>query len=95
MKPLTLRKSGRLLSPPQTKRLRSGFVVLKPGQSVGEHTTGKREEIIIVLKGTARLLANRKNKKIKATSVAYNPPHTVHNVTNCGKNALQYIYVVS
>ncbi|MFH1207633.1 MAG: cupin domain-containing protein [Patescibacteria group bacterium] len=94
MKIIPLRKPGRLLYPPRTKRLRAGFNVLKPGQSVGEHTTGRHEEILIILKGTALLLANGKKKKIKAGNVAYNPPRTVHNVTNSGKHILRYIYIV-
>ncbi len=88
-------KRGQLFSPPITKKIRSGFQILKPGQSVGEHTTGNREEIIIVLKGTAMLLANGKKQKVKANNIAYNPPRTLHNVTNCGKEVLQYIYLVA
>ncbi|MFA6553042.1 MAG: cupin domain-containing protein [Patescibacteria group bacterium] len=95
MKIKKLTHRGTLYAPPQTKRMRSGLSVLKPGESVGEHSTGKHEEILIILKGTALLLANGNKKKLRAGYVAYNPPHTIHNVTNCGAGILRYVYIVA
>jgi hypothetical protein len=42
---------------PQTAGLRSGFVRLKPGESVGWHTTGINEEELIILKGRGKRLS--------------------------------------
>src|ERR1035437_7941371 len=36
---------------PQTAGMRSGFVRLKPGDSVGWHTTGQNEESLVILRG--------------------------------------------
>jgi len=34
-------------------------------------------------------------KPVKKGEVAYNPPHTVHNVYNVNDELLKYIYVVA
>ncbi len=39
---------------PQTTGMRSGFVRLKPGATVGWHTTGKNEEALVIFADTAR-----------------------------------------
>ena len=41
---------------PQTAGMRSGFVRLKPGGSVGWHTTGQNEETLVVLRGRGEAL---------------------------------------
>lgn len=41
----------RLIKPDQSVRLHAGYITLQPGESVGEHSTEEREEIIIVLQG--------------------------------------------
>src|ERR1700679_3792925 len=41
---------------PQTTGMRSGFVRLNPGQTVGWHTTGKNEEALVVLHGKGNAL---------------------------------------
>ncbi len=40
-----------LAGPPRTAGMRSGFVRLKPGQTVGWHTTGENEESLVILRG--------------------------------------------
>ena len=45
-----------LFEPPETKKLKSGRVVLNPGEAVGEHSTENKEEILLVLKGTATVI---------------------------------------
>ena len=78
------------------KGLRSGLVTLKPQESVGEHKTEKKEEVIVILKGSA-VISYGKDKKIKAiqNTFVYIPPETVHNVKNSGSKILRYIYVTS
>jgi len=78
------------------KGLRSGLVTLKPRESIGEHKTEKKEEVIVILKGSA-LIHYGKNRKIKApqNTFVYIPPETVHNVTNSGSSKLRYLYVTA
>ena len=76
--------------------LSAGLVVLKPKESVGEHNTKDREEIIIVLKGRARIVFGRKGSFIlKEKSFAYLPCSTKHNVENVGSKALKYTYITA
>lgn len=76
--------------------LSSGLVVLKPKESVGEHSTKDREEIIIVLKGKAKVHYGRKGRFVlKEKSFAYFPCRTKHNVENAGPGALEYTYITS
>jgi len=78
----------------KVKGLRSGLVTLPPGEEVGEHKTEKKEEVIIILKGSATI-CHHKNKSVRVAqhTFVYIPPETLHNVKNCGKKYLQYVYV--
>jgi len=78
------------------KGLRSGLVILKPRESIGEHKTEKKEEVIVILKGSAVIYFG-KSKKIKASqnTFVYIPPEILHNVKNTGSKILRYIYVTS
>ena len=80
----------------KAKGLRSGLVTLKPHELIGEHKTENKEEVIIILKGSATIYFG-KNKKLKAAqnSFAYIPPETLHNVKNSGSKNLQYVYVTT
>ena len=84
-----------LIKPPKSRVLKSGKVLLKPGESVGEHVTEKREEIIIVLKGTATIIAEGSQKTIETKGFCYIKEGVVHNVVNNSKDELEYVYVVS
>lgn len=76
--------------------LSSGLVKLKPKESVGEHSTKDREEIIIILKGKARVCYGRKGRFIlKENSFAYFPAHTRHNLENAGSGLLLYTYITA
>ena len=81
---------------PQTAGMRSGFVRLKPGETVGWHTTGKNEESLIVLhgRGEARI-EGQPPQAFAAPALAYIPPTTRHNVANTGDEILEYVYVVA
>ena len=81
---------------PQTTGMRSGFVRLKPGATVGWHTTGKNEETLVILKGRGEALIEGKAKQtFQAPAFAYIPPETRHNVSNTGSDQLEYVYVVA
>jgi mannose-6-phosphate isomerase-like protein (cupin superfamily) len=81
---------------PETSGMRSGLVTLEPGGSVGEHSTGSKEEAIIILQGKGELSCNG---EVLATAgentLIYVPPETTHDVKNTGEEVLKYVYVVS
>ncbi len=81
---------------PQTAGMRSGFVRLKPGETVGWHTTGSHEEALVILHGEGVALIDGQPKQaFAAPALAYIPPATRHNVQNTGKELLEYVYVVA
>jgi quercetin dioxygenase-like cupin family protein len=81
---------------PQTTGMRSGFVRLKPGATVGWHTTGENEEALVILRGQGEALIDGQAKRtFVAPAFAYIPPETRHNVSNTGKEQLEYVYVVA
>ncbi len=85
-----------LRGPPATVGLRSGYVVLTPGTSVGRHSTEEYEELIVVLGGVGELrLTGQSPLALREGTVAYSPPHTEHDVFNTGKVPLRYLYVVA
>ena len=81
---------------PQTAGLRSGFVRLAPGETVGWHTTGAHEEELVILHGKGEAeIEGRSGLSIGEGMIAYIPPETRHNVKNTGTAALEYVYVVA
>ncbi|HVP48314.1 MAG TPA: cupin domain-containing protein [Bryobacteraceae bacterium] len=81
---------------PQTTGMRSGFVRLKPGETVGWHTTGHNEEALVILHGEgAALIEGQPEAKFHAPALAYIPPETRHNVSTTGSQVLEYVYVVA
>jgi len=81
---------------PQTAGMRSGYVRLKPGETVGWHTTGKNEESLVILtgRGEARF-EGLPPRPFAAPMLVYIPPALKHNVTNTGAETLEYVYVVA
>ncbi len=76
--------------------MRSGFVRLKPGQSVGLHSTREQEEALVVLQGHGQAeVEGRDALPISARMLVYIPPRSRHNVTNTGTETLEYVYVVA
>ncbi len=85
-----------LTGAPQTTGMRSGFVRLNPGQTVGWHTTGKNEEALVVLHGKGNALVDGQPAlPFAAPALVYIPPATRHNVENTGSDPLEYEYVVA
>jgi len=81
---------------PQTAGMRSGFVRLKPRESVGWHTTGRNEEALVILRGHGEaLIEGQAGHAFAAPMLVYIPPATRHNVTNTGDALLEYVYVVA
>jgi quercetin dioxygenase-like cupin family protein len=81
---------------PQTAGMRSGFVRLQPGQSVGWHSTRQNEESLVILRGQGTaLLDGHPAQRFDAPHFLYIPPATRHNVENTGRDVLEYVYVVA
>ena len=85
-----------LTGPPETVTMKSGFVVLSPGHSVGNHSTLNHEEILIVLEGQGEMLFHDgSHLALRAHTALYCPPETEHDVKNTGTAMLRYVYVVA
>jgi mannose-6-phosphate isomerase-like protein (cupin superfamily) len=81
---------------PQTRGMRSGFVRLNAGETVGWHTTGQNEEALVILRGQGEaLIEGHSRQAFVAPGLAYIPPASRHNVANTGKEPLEYVYVVA
>ncbi|MFZ0862725.1 MAG: cupin domain-containing protein [Candidatus Sulfotelmatobacter sp.] len=100
-KVIPLESSGKditpvLAGPPESVKMKSGLVVLAPGQSVGKHSTEQNEELLVVFEGQGEMtFKDGSTLPVKADSALYCPPETEHNVTNTGTGRLRYVYVVS
>ena len=76
--------------------LASGFVVLKPKESVGLHNTKNKEEALIILQGQAQIsYGNNSRIKAQKNTFVYIPPKTNHNLRNIGKDLLKYVYLTA
>ena len=90
-------KEQTLLSgPPDTVSMRSGLITLQPQQTVGKHTTGHHEEMLVVLEGEGKMLFDDGTSiAFAANHVLYCPPETGHDVLNTGTGTLRYVYIVA
>jgi mannose-6-phosphate isomerase-like protein (cupin superfamily) len=85
-----------LAGPPESVTMKSGLEVLAPSQSVGKHSTGQDEELLVVLEGEGEMTFKDGSKlEVKANHALYCPPETEHDVTNTGRTVLKYVYVVA
>ena len=76
--------------------VKSGHIVLKKGENIGEHTTDKQEEVIIILKGKGQAkIGNDRILNIGRGKVLYIPPYTFHDIINTGSGILEYIFIIS
>ncbi len=81
---------------PQTSGMRGGSVRLKPGESVGWHSTSGNEEALVILHGNgAANIEGHPDVPLHEKMLAYIPPATKHNVTNTGTEILEYVWVVA
>jgi len=81
---------------PQTSGMRGGSVKLKPGESVGWHSTSANEEVLVILRGSGVAnIEEHPNVPLTEKMLAYIPPATRHNVTNNGSEVLEYVWVVA
>ena len=69
---------------------------LKPGESVGWHSTGANEESLVILQGAGDALVEGQPKlDFAAPRLIYIPPSTRHNISNSGRAVLEYVYIVA
>jgi len=101
LKPLVVALKGnekyqRLLSDvSDTAGMKSGYVVLKPNESVGEHNTEAKEEVIIILKGRAEVyISDCPLFCAEENHLIYIPPQTVHDIKNISEGDLRYVFAV-
>ena len=81
---------------PQTSGMRGGSVKLKPGESVGWHSTAANEEALVILHGSGVAnIEGHPDVPLTEKMLAYIPPATRHNVTNNGTQVLEYVWVVA
>ncbi|HKM67218.1 MAG TPA: cupin domain-containing protein [Candidatus Acidoferrum sp.] len=81
---------------PQTSGMRGGSVKLKPGESVGWHSTNQSEEALVILHGNgAANIEGQPDVPLQEKMLAYIPPGTRHNVTNTGTQLLEYVWIVA
>ena len=90
---LSHRRFKRLIPKRRRGLLRSGAVLLNPGEDVGWHSTAESEEAIVVLRGKGMLYYDGKSKKIKAGLFIYIPSGVVHNIRNDSRQQLVYVYI--
>jgi mannose-6-phosphate isomerase-like protein (cupin superfamily) len=90
------RYSKILEGPPEPTCLKSGYVNLDPGKSVGIHSTNGYEELIVPLEGEGELrVEGMESLMLHPGLVLYTPPQTAHDVFNTGNQPLKYIYIVA
>jgi len=71
-------------------------VKLKLGESVGWHSTSANEEALVILHGSGVAnIEGHPDVPLTERMLAYIPRETRHNVTNAGKQDLEYVWVVA
>jgi len=82
--------------PPETVTMKSGLVILQPGQNVGKHSTGSHEEMLLIVEGKgAMMFQDGTRLEVDPDHILYCPPQTEHDVTNTGNGVLRYVYIVA
>lgn len=77
------------------KYLRGRVEIKRPGEETGPHATEGREEVLIVLEGTATVCYAEVKLKVRAGYSLFVAENVLHNVRNEGRTRLRYVYVRS
>ncbi len=89
-------KYHEILGVTQSEVMKSGLVCLQSGQDIGSHSTGKHEELLVILDGTGEVeIEGLGRQNIGKGCVAFIPSETQHNVFNVNNMPLRYLYIVS
>ncbi len=79
-----------------TSGMKSGHVILQPGENIGEHSTGEREETLVILKGKGEAVIGKGEIfNIEEDTVLYIPPQTGHDIKNTSLEILEYVFIIS
>jgi mannose-6-phosphate isomerase-like protein (cupin superfamily) len=92
--PKCLKRGGRI-TPDDSKYLRGRVEILGPKKEVGAHRTTGKEEVLIVLEGTATVVWGRRVIKVRPGFALFIGENTLHNVRNAGPKRLRYAYIRS
>lgn len=84
-----------VILPPESSRIKSRRILLAPGEDVGEHVSEGREEMIVILKGTATIMADGKPFEVGEGECHYIKEGVRHNVINRSPEGLEYVYVAA
>jgi len=93
-KPKCLKRGGRI-TPDDSKYIRGRVEIKRPGEETGAHVTEGREEVIIVLEGTATVNLGRRIVNVRPGFAFFIGESVLHNVRNAGQKRLRYVYVRS
>jgi mannose-6-phosphate isomerase-like protein (cupin superfamily) len=92
--PVSLTRVGRI-TPDDSKYIRGRVEIKKPGEETGAHVTEGKEEVIIVLEGTATVHLGGAKVKVGPGQSFFIGEGVLHNVRNDGRKRLRYVYVRS
>ena len=92
--PLCL-KRRHLITAEDSKYLRGRVEIKRPGEETGAHVTEGKEEVIIVLEGTATVHFGNEKLKVREGYSLFVAENVLHNVRNEGRRRLRYVYVRS
>jgi len=84
-----------LTGAPQTAGMRSGRVILQPGEEMHRHSTNGNEEVLLFLAGRARVVVGTESVDVGEGQVLYIPPQTEHEVHNEGPQLVRYVFTVA
>lgn len=85
----------KIIAPPQSRALKSGRVILKPGEEVGLHKTEDKEEIIVCIKGNPTLVMDNDTLTLNPGETAYVKEEKQHNMVNNTDKEVEYVYIVT
>lgn len=92
--PRCLKRGGRL-TPDDSMYLRGRVEIKRPGEETGAHVTDCKEEVLIVMEGTATVYCGEKKLRIRPGFSQFIGEGVLHNVRNEGRRRLRYVYVRS
>ncbi len=93
-KPLCLKRRHPITAE-SAKYLRGRVEIKRPGEETGPHMTEGKEEVLIVLEGTATVQYGKAVLKVRAGYSFFIGQNILHNVRNAGRKRLRYVYVRS
>jgi len=84
------------VSPINSRHLTSKHVILHPGESMPDHTTGKdREEVITCLSGRLTVRFGKVVHEMEFADSIHIPEDTLHSVSNETDADASYVFVVT